>query len=846
MESSHCMLRQLSERAFGYSPCLNGRVCRSLGRHRLRGGFASVYHGTLFPEGSEVAIKTLHPALSDTEDGFKRLFREVHTWSKLRHENIVPMLGFSTDFDSTVSIISEWMPLGNAHDYVQNTEHDPRPLLEGLANGLCYLHGHELGPVVHGGPKGLDVMVSTDRRALLTDFGLSTLHISTFSMTVDPIWGMPLHWTAPELLGGDHASMASDVWAFGMTVLELFTRSAPFSDCSPSSVIARITSGKLPPRPVAESTHFRMTDAWWEICTSCWGDDPSSRPIMKDVIEKVKVAMYPTGATSLPPRTPPVEQDCYFPDSSHHQSVTEQSSMLGELCDRAHEYGISLNSRIDRTPGRNPFRGGNATVYHGTLIPDGTEVAIKTFHNAMWGSDTEIKRIFREVHVWSKLRHENVVRMLGISTEFYSTLSVISEWMPLGNAHTYVKNTENDPRPLIKDIASGLCYLHSYAAPTGPIIHGDLKGVNVMVSGDRRALLTDFGLSTLNTSTFNMTVETIHGYSPHWTAPELLDSCLPSTASDVWAFGMTILELFTRAAPFHDCSNFGQIFTRLIKGMLPHRPAPESTQSRLTDAWWEICLSCRESDLSLRPTIRDILEKIEASISQASSAAMRPGASGSARPISKEGGNHPTPESPSFAGSDTATGQTSESIALVRTAPEYPNPTADASKSPFSTEFFTCPIAQLSLMYDLNDKFAPPTSVTVDESGSADSVARSNVEDAPLPTSSANNFRPVGFESLMSQSQSASEDKSRGADILAANGKDVESIESDGSQECSGKGNGSTHNGVTQPERKRVAEEITEDFRGEYPEPMTQLELYAGVEVTQRSPERTHTSGTET
>ncbi|KIK21986.1 hypothetical protein PISMIDRAFT_680737 [Pisolithus microcarpus 441] len=191
-----------------------------------------------------------------------------------------------------------------------------------------------------------------------------------------------------------------------------------------------------------------------------------------------------------------------------------------------------------------------------------------------------------------------------------------------------------------------------------------------------------------------MTVETIHGYSPHWTAPELLDNWCRSTASDVWAFGMTILELFTRAAPFHDCCNRTHIFFRLMNRKLPPRPTMESTQSRLTDAWWDICSSCWEIELSLRLTTRDIIEKIEAAMSQTGPALVHRGASGPARPISKEGGNHPTPENPYAAGSDTATGQTSESIALMRTAPEYPNPTADASKSPFSTEFFTCPIAQ--------------------------------------------------------------------------------------------------------------------------------------------------------
>ncbi|KAI5990177.1 kinase-like domain-containing protein [Pisolithus albus] len=636
------VLGELRDRVSAYGIILNGRIDRTMGRRPFRGGKATVYHGTLVPDGTEVAIKTFRNAMWESDTELKRIFREVHVWSKLRHENVVRMLGISTEFDSTLSIISEWMTLGNAHDYVQNIEHDPRPLLEDLANGLYYLHGHELGPVVHGGPKGFDVMVSSDHRALLTDIGLSTLNVSAFG---DPESGISLRWRAPEVLDEGHASVASDVWAFGMTVLELFTRSIPFSD-SPSSkdVRGRLLWGKLPRRPVAESTHFRMTDTWWEICTSCWGNDPSSRPVMRDIVKTVKAALYPTGVTSLPQRTPPVEQDRYFPDSTHHRSVMGLSPVLGELRDRVSAYGIILDGRIDRTMGRRAFRGRKATVYHGTLVPDGTEVAIKTFHNAMWEGDAELKRIFREVQVWSQLRHENVVRMLGISTEFDSTLSIISEWMPLGNAHTYVRNAENDPRPLIKDIASGLCYLHSYTSPPGPIVHGDLKGINVMVSSDRRALLTDFGQTIVNTSTFNMAVETISACSPQWTAPELLVNSRPSTASDVWAFGMTTLELFTRAPPFHDCCSSAQIFARLMLRTLPHRPTLESTQSRLTDAWWEICSSCWESDLSLRPTMRNILEKIEVAISQAGPAVMRPGAPGSARPIPKEGGNHPTPE----------------------------------------------------------------------------------------------------------------------------------------------------------------------------------------------------------
>ncbi|KAI6094887.1 kinase-like domain-containing protein [Pisolithus sp. B1] len=559
------MLHRLANRASRYSTNLSGDIRRTLGRYPpVVGGTAAVHHGTWISRGTEVAVKTFRNTPSESEEDLKRLFREMHTWSKLRHENIVPMLGISTEFDSTISIISEWMPLGNAHDYVKDTDHDPRPLLEDVASGLYYLHSHELGPVVHGCLKGSDVLVSSDRRALLTDFGFSTLNISTFSMTADAKCGIALRWAPPELLDDGVASTASDVWAFGMTALELFTRAVPFSDChTVGGVIAKLMNGRLPPHPTEEAAQFRLTDAWWEICLSCWEHDPSSRPVMKDIAEKIQATMCSTGATSLPRRTPPAKQDCYFPDPTHQQPVMELSSVLQELCNWASTCGIDLNGRISRNLGRSPLRGSTALVHQGTLAPDGTIVAIKAFHCTLSGTEAELKHIFREVHLCSKLYHENVTRLLGISTEFDSTVSIIYEWMPLGNAYTYVQNTQNDPRPLLRDIANGLYYLHSHEL--GPIVHGDLKGVNVLVSSDRRALLSDFGLSTLNISTLSMTVDASRGGTPHWMAPELLDECPVSVESDVWAFGMTILELFTREPPFRDCRR-ETVFYRLMQG----------------------------------------------------------------------------------------------------------------------------------------------------------------------------------------------------------------------------------------------------------------------------------------
>ncbi|KIO08781.1 hypothetical protein M404DRAFT_133091 [Pisolithus tinctorius Marx 270] len=289
------ILQYLSERASRYSINLDGEIRRTWEGGVLRGGSATIYRGTLLRDGTQVAIKAFRYTLSESEAELKRIFREVHLWSRLRHENVVCMLGISTDFDSTVSIISGWMSLGNTHAYVQNTEHDPRPLLKDIANGLQYLHSHELGSVVHGDLKGFNVLVSDERRALLSDFGRSTQDVPTFNMAVDGFrWGS-CHWMAPELLDNRPASKESDVWAFGMTALELFTRAVPFPDCyNEANVLGRLVRRELPPRPAEESTQFRLTDAWWDICTSCWRSDPSSRPTMSDIIEGVEAAIVCT------------------------------------------------------------------------------------------------------------------------------------------------------------------------------------------------------------------------------------------------------------------------------------------------------------------------------------------------------------------------------------------------------------------------------------------------------------------------------------------------------------------------------------------------------------------------
>lgn len=84
-----------------------------------------IFCGTLL--GRAVAVKTAR-GVPDTKIA-KRMLDEAHTWWQLRHSNVLSILGITTDFDGTVSLVSPWMDGGSAHAYVQNANRDPRPLV---------------------------------------------------------------------------------------------------------------------------------------------------------------------------------------------------------------------------------------------------------------------------------------------------------------------------------------------------------------------------------------------------------------------------------------------------------------------------------------------------------------------------------------------------------------------------------------------------------------------------------------------------------------------------------------------------------------------------------------------
>ncbi|CEL54347.1 putative WD repeat-containing protein alr3466 OS=Nostoc sp, (strain PCC 7120 / UTEX 2576) GN=alr3466 PE=4 SV=1 [Rhizoctonia solani AG-1 IB] len=250
------------------------------------GGFGDIRKGKL-RSGGKIAIKTWRATLIEQYDykTLKRATREIYYWSKMKHENIHQLMGVVVYMGQSLGMVSAWMENGNLHEYLGKCPSANRYQLSlQVASGLAYIHSKDL---VHGDIKALNVLVSFDGTAKLTDFGLSTMAGSSigFSATSTAQAGS-IRWVAPELLLEDSdKGKSSDVYALGMTILEIFTGTVPYYPECPRDfqVLLAIQQGILPTRPTNQLPEDAKGNRAWYLLEKCWGREPDTRPLAEEV-----------------------------------------------------------------------------------------------------------------------------------------------------------------------------------------------------------------------------------------------------------------------------------------------------------------------------------------------------------------------------------------------------------------------------------------------------------------------------------------------------------------------------------------------------------------------------------
>ncbi|KAG6848947.1 hypothetical protein H0H93_012552 [Arthromyces matolae] len=226
----------------------------------------------------------------------------------------------------------------------------------------------------------------------------------------------------------------------------------------------------------------------------------------------------------------------------------------------------------------------------------------------------------REAIVWAQLSHPNILPFYGIS-RYRSRMAFVTRWAANGHIGEYLKNNAEVDRVLLcLDIACGVKYLHE-----NDIVHGDLKGVNVLVDSCGRACLGDFGLSSVMDPviikwTSQSTIAS-KGGTTRWQAPELLETedvvetVYNTKASDVyaWAILPDILQIYTNQYPFFEVPNIATVRKMIMQGKTPSHPPkdhPAWLNHGLSNAIWSLMIHCWHAEASARPTIDTIVSKL--------------------------------------------------------------------------------------------------------------------------------------------------------------------------------------------------------------------------------------------
>ncbi|KIK57557.1 hypothetical protein GYMLUDRAFT_46128 [Collybiopsis luxurians FD-317 M1] len=253
------------------------------------------------------------------------------------------------------------------------------------------------------------------------------------------------------------------------------------------------------------------------------------------------------------------------------------------------------------------------------------KVAVKVIRSHYGSSESGNnlkKRIARELDVWKRLKHPNILPLYGTASGFGPFQSLICPWMEHGNVSRYMQKwgdvlSMTDRLQLLCEVAEGLRYLHSHE-----IVHGDLTGSNILIDDDRHACLGDFGLSNIvsdaqgafsNHSTIGGAIRWADATLFMAQAPQSESEDqeqafpLPTKKSDIYSFGSVTLEILSGRVPYHYIPGDAQVIFELAQGRKPRRPA----SSFVTDAQWEFIQNCWHDDPVLRPDADEVVRTLQ-------------------------------------------------------------------------------------------------------------------------------------------------------------------------------------------------------------------------------------------
>ncbi|KAL8550192.1 hypothetical protein ACS0TY_008862 [Phlomoides rotata] len=196
-------------------------------------------------------------------------------------------------------------------------------------------------------------------------------------------------------------------------------------------------------------------------------------------------------------------------------------------------------------------KGGHAEVYKG-FLPDGQVVAVKKIIKEKKNDENRVGDFLSELGIIAHIDHPNTAKLIGFSAD--SGLHLVLQFAPHGSLATVLHGESMEWKRRYKvaiGVAEGLEYLHSGSQRR--IIHRDITASNILLSGDYEAQISDFGLAKwLPEKWLHHVVSPIEGTFGYM-APEYFMHGVVHEKTDVFAFGVLLLELITGRRAVDSC-----------------------------------------------------------------------------------------------------------------------------------------------------------------------------------------------------------------------------------------------------------------------------------------------------
>ena len=248
--------------------------CEKIGH----GGFATVYRCENKKFNIEIAMKQVK-YFEKKEKKVDALHKEMKILSKLKHKRIVRYYGIRQDKDS-LSILMEYAKGGSIRKLISDKgalcEKKVRKYCQQILEGLAYLHKMK---IVHRDLKCANILLDSYDNCKLTDFGISKQSDNVKSMSGCHTDTGTVYWMSPECIQGKKYGWKSDIWSFGITVLEMLNKEPPYRELNAHAAMWKIVEEEMVSYfPLHTSNHCIF------FTKMCLQKDPKNRPSAKDLL----------------------------------------------------------------------------------------------------------------------------------------------------------------------------------------------------------------------------------------------------------------------------------------------------------------------------------------------------------------------------------------------------------------------------------------------------------------------------------------------------------------------------------------------------------------------------------